>query len=149
MTFLACLLHRHQRAIWAFLLSLVLLLLSLTQVLGQSPRMNTVLYGASYYHEYMPYDRLEKDIELMQQAGITVVRLGESPWTSWDPREGEFEFAWMQRILDCLNGAGIPRKRRGGFSCGTLQFSRATILISAHERDLPQGQPPGSPGTPA
>ncbi|HEU0005695.1 MAG TPA: beta-galactosidase [Terriglobia bacterium] len=90
------------------MLSLILLLsISLTQALAEAPRMNTVLYGASYYHEYMPYDRLEKDVALMQKAGITVVRLGESTWTSWEPREGEFEFAWMQRILDCLHVAGI------------------------------------------
>ena len=107
MTLLTCLL-KHQRRVWHFLLLLVFLLsISLTQVLGQAPRMDTVLYGASYYHEYMPYDRLEKDVALMQKSGITVVRLGESTWTSWEPREGEFEFAWMQRILDRLHGAGI------------------------------------------
>ena len=38
----------------------------------------TILYGASYYHEYMPYERLERDIELMNRAGPSVVRLGES-----------------------------------------------------------------------
>jgi beta-galactosidase GanA len=41
-------------------------------------KMDTVLYGAAYYTEYMPYDRLEQDVQLMQQAGISVVRLGES-----------------------------------------------------------------------
>jgi beta-galactosidase len=67
----------------------------------------TVLYGASYYHEYMPAERLEQDVRLMEQAGLTVVRLGESTWTSWEPREGVFEFAWMERILDRLHRAGI------------------------------------------
>ena len=37
----------------------------------------TILYGASYYHEYMPYERLERDIELMTRAGVSVVRVGE------------------------------------------------------------------------
>ena len=107
-TLLIYLLRKHKHRIWISSLLLALLFcISLTQALAESPRMNTVLYGASYYHEYMPYDRLEKDVELMQKAGITVVRLGESTWTSWEPREGEFEFAWMQRILDCLHGAGI------------------------------------------
>jgi beta-galactosidase len=67
----------------------------------------TVLYGASYYHEYMPYERLEKDVELMQKAGITVVRLGESTWSSWEPRDGEFQFGWMDRVIDRLHRAGI------------------------------------------
>lgn len=77
------------------------------QVSGQPKPLDTVLYGASYYHEYMPEERLDKDIELMKQAHITVVRLGESTWSSWEPRDGVFEFAWMERILDKLHGAGI------------------------------------------
>ena len=69
--------------------------------------MNTLLYGASYYHEYMPYERLDRDVQLMEQAGISVVRVGESTWSSWEPQEGHFEFAWMERILDRLHQAGI------------------------------------------
>ena len=61
---------------------------------------DTNYYGVAYYHEYMPYDRLDKDIELMKRAGITVVRVGESTWTSWEPRDGEFQFAWMDRIVE-------------------------------------------------
>jgi len=39
-------------------------------------QMSTILYGVAYYPEYMPYDRLDKDVEMMQKAGITVVRVG-------------------------------------------------------------------------
>lgn len=74
---------------------------------AESGRFDTVLYGASYYHEYMPYERLEKDIKLMKQAGISVIRLGESTWSSWEPRNGEFRFAWMERILDRFHEADI------------------------------------------
>src|ERR1700745_4012187 len=63
-------------------------------------KMETVLYGVAYYREYMPYDRLDQDVELMQKAGITVVRVGESTWSTWEPREGDFQFAWMERVLD-------------------------------------------------
>jgi beta-galactosidase len=70
-------------------------------------RLDTVLYGASYYPEYMPYERLERDVDLMQKAGISVVRMGESTWSSWEPRDGEFEFAWMDRALDRLHKAEI------------------------------------------
>ena len=51
-----------------------------------------VLYGAAYYNEYMPADlqpgRLEKDVALMKGAGITVVRMGESTWSLWEPEDG-------------------------------------------------------------
>jgi hypothetical protein len=46
--------------------------------------MDTILYGVAYYQEYMPYERLEQDVDLMQRAGINVVRLGESNWGLWD-----------------------------------------------------------------
>ena len=54
--------------------------------------MDNILYGAAYYTEYMPYDRLEQDAQLMQQAGLTVVRMGESSWGLWEPQDGRFEF---------------------------------------------------------
>ena len=49
---------------------------------GQVPPPDNILYGAAYYHEYMPYERLDEDIRLMKEAGISVVRVGESTWTS-------------------------------------------------------------------
>ncbi|MGC1365593.1 MAG: hypothetical protein WA829_07855, partial [Candidatus Acidiferrum sp.] len=40
----------------------------------------TILYGAAYYNEYMPADlqpgRLDRDVALMKEAGISVVRMG-------------------------------------------------------------------------
>ena len=70
-------------------------------------RMDTVLYGVAYYPEYMPYDRLDQDVQLMQKAGITVVRIGESSWGLWEPQDGKFEFDWMDRVVDKLHAAGI------------------------------------------
>jgi len=69
--------------------------------------MDTVLYGAAYYTEYMPYERLEQDVQLMQQAGINVVRMGESSWGLWEPQDGHFEFAWMDRVIDRMAKAKI------------------------------------------
>lgn len=65
------------------------------------------LYGAAYYSEYTPTDRLDKDIEMMKLSGVTVVRIGESSWGLFEPSEGKFEFAWMDRIVDKLQKAGI------------------------------------------
>ncbi len=89
------------------LLLLILPFLASPQVVAETPERKTILYGASYYPEYMPYERVEEDIELMKKAGINVVRMGESTWSTWEPREGEFEFAWMEKALDFLHGAGI------------------------------------------
>ena len=89
------------------LLSLVFIFLSLnafTSAAQSKPafapdKMDTVLYGVAYYTEYMPYDRLDQDVQLMQQAGINVVRLGESSWGLWEPQDGRFEYEWMDRVI--------------------------------------------------
>ena len=93
---------------------------------AQKARLDTLLYGASYYHEYMPYERLDKDVELMQKANISVVRLGESTWSSWEPRDGEFRFDWMERILNRLNQAGIK------VILGTPTYSIPPWLYAKH-----------------
>jgi beta-galactosidase len=94
-------------------LMLALALLAAIPVLSQSretfhpDHMDTVLYGVAYYPEYMPYERTDQDIALMQKAGISVVRIGESSWGLWEPEDGKFEFAWMDRVVEKLHAAGI------------------------------------------
>ena len=97
---------------------------------AQLPFMKTVLYGVSYYHEYMPYERLEQDVRMMEEAGLTVVRLGESTWSSWEPREGEFQFAWMDKVVDRLHGAGIK------IILGTPTYSIPPWLYKKHPEIL-------------
>ncbi len=86
---------------------LVLVALSVQWAQAERPKLDSPLYGVSYYHEYMPYERLEQDVQLMEKAGVSVVRLGESTWSNWEPREGVFEFAWMERIIDRMHKSGI------------------------------------------
>jgi beta-galactosidase len=71
------------------------------------PDFPTVLYGAAYYHEYMPYERLDKDVQMIKAAGFNVVRLGESTWSLWEPEDGRFDTAWMDRVVDAMGKAGI------------------------------------------
>ena len=82
-------------------------MLSSTRIAFAQIKFDNILYGVSYYHEYMPTERLEKDVQLMQDAGVSVVRLAESSWSGFEPQEGKFEFAWMDRIIDRLHKAGI------------------------------------------
>ncbi len=69
--------------------------------------MNKPLFGAAYYDEYMPCDRLETDVKMMKKAGINVVRIAESTWATCEPREGEFDFSHVLRVLDAMEAAGI------------------------------------------
>lgn len=65
--------------------------------------MNTekLYYGAAYYDEYMPYDRIEKDFSMMEKAGMNVIRIAESTWSTWEYAEGCFNFDHLHRMLKC------------------------------------------------
>ncbi len=69
--------------------------------------MNELLYGVAYYDEYMPYERLDKDIELMKAANINVVRIAESTWSTHEPQNGVFDFSSVDRVLEAMHAAGI------------------------------------------
>ena len=69
--------------------------------------MEKLLYGVAYYDEYMPTDRLEKDISMMKKAGINYVRIAESTWATCEPRDGEFDFSHVLRVMDAMEEAGI------------------------------------------
>lgn len=58
-----------------------------------------LLFGAAYYPEYMPYDRIEKDITMMKKAGMNVIRIAESTWSTLEPQEGVFDFSYIDRVL--------------------------------------------------
>ena len=69
--------------------------------------MDHLLYGVAYYDEYMPVDRLAEDIAMMQKAGINTVRIAESTWATCEPRDGEFDFSHVERVMDAMERAGI------------------------------------------
>ena len=64
-------------------------------------RTDQLLYGCAYYDEYMPYDRIETDFAMMEEAGMNVIRIAESTWSTWEPEEGRFDFSHLHRMLDC------------------------------------------------
>ncbi len=66
-----------------------------------------VLFGAAYYHEYQPYERLKTDLDLMVDARFTVIRVGESVWSTWEPENGRFDLDWLQPVLDGAHERGI------------------------------------------
>lgn len=93
-------------------------------------QLPTVLYGAAYYHEYEPYERLDQDVKMMKDAGLTVVRMGESTWSLWEPEDGHFEYAWMDRVVDAMGKAGIR------VIMGTPTYSIPTWLYHEHPEIL-------------
>ena len=65
--------------------------------------MSHLFYGVAYYDEYMPEDRLAKDIALMRETGINVVRIAESTWSTLEPEEGQYNFYSMDLKARCYS----------------------------------------------
>ncbi len=66
-------------------------------------QMEEILYGVAYYPEYMPYERLEEDVQLMKECGINVVRICESTWAYLEPEDGVFNFDYVGDVLDIMH----------------------------------------------
>ena len=71
------------------------------------PSFSGVLFGAAYYTEYQQTTDLATDLDLMKAAGFTVIRVGESVWSTWEPTEGRFELEWLEPVLDGARERGI------------------------------------------
>ncbi len=54
-----------------------------------------------------PESAWERDAELMQKAGINVVRIGEFIWGLCEPEDGKYDFGWLKRVMDLMEEAGI------------------------------------------
>ncbi|WP_353829181.1 beta-galactosidase [Agromyces sp. SYSU T0242] len=66
-----------------------------------------LLFGVAYYAEYHRGERTETDLDLMVDAGVNVIRVGESVWSTWEPRDGEFDLDWIEPVLDGAHRRGI------------------------------------------
>jgi beta-galactosidase len=98
--------------------------------------MQRLLYGVAYYDEYMPYDRLDDDIRMIKAAGINVVRIAESTWSTHEPQNGVFDFRSVDRVLDAMHQAGIS------VIVGTPTYAVPTWMVKQHPDVLavtPQG----------
>jgi len=104
---------------------------------GQSlNNQQTILFGAAYYEEYAPYDRLDEDVRMMKATGITVVRIAESTWGTLEPKPGVFDFSHVDRVLAAMDKAGI------NVIVGTPTYAIPTWLAREHPDVLvvtPQG----------
>ena len=88
--------------------------------------MKELLFGTAYYDEYMPCERLDKDVEMMKKAGINVVRIAESTWSTCEPQEGAFDFTHVERVMDVMEQAGIS------VIIGTPTYAVPTWMVKSY-----------------
>jgi beta-galactosidase len=97
-----------------------------SQLSGQYKFRQPLLFGAAYYEEYMPYDRLNKDIDMMKAAGINVVRIAESTWSTVEPADSVYDFSHIDRVLNAMHKAGIHA------ILGTPTYALPAWLVHQH-----------------
>lgn len=66
-----------------------------------------LLLGTDYYPDQTPESLWEEDAKAMAAFGITNVRIAEFAWARMEPKEGSFDFAWLQRAVKILHANHI------------------------------------------
>src|SRR5690242_4870461 len=94
--------------------------------------MPKIMFGGDYNPEQWPEEIWAEDMKLMVDAGVSLVSVGIFSWASVEPRPGEFDFGWFDRVMDHLAGAGI------GASLATMTASPPPWLAHQHPETLPE-----------
>lgn len=89
-------------------------------------KTDKILFGAAYYSEYLPCDRVEKDMELMEKAGMNTIRIAESTWSTLEPLDGVFDFTHLDRMLDAAARHNIS------VIIGTPTYAVPTWLVAKY-----------------
>jgi beta-galactosidase len=70
-------------------------------------RPGTPWFGGDYNPEQWPERVWSDDVALMRAAGVTLATVGVFAWARLEPRPGEYDLAWLDRVVELLHGGGI------------------------------------------
>ena len=90
-----------------------------------------ILYGGDYNPEQWSEDVWKEDARLMREAGVNLVSLGIFSWAKLEPRPGEYDFGWLDRIMDLLHDNGVM------VDLATATASPPPWLANLHPESLP------------
>jgi beta-galactosidase len=88
-------------------------------------------YGGDYNPEQWPEEVWAEDVQLMKEAGVTMVSLGIFGWAQVEPEPGAFDFGWFDRVMDLLHGGGVA------VCLATMTASPPPWLSQRHPEILP------------
>ncbi len=69
--------------------------------------MSKVYVGTNYHPHDHPFKRIQKDIQLMQENHLEVVRIGHLCWDSFEKEDGCYTFEWFDKVVDLFAKKGI------------------------------------------
>ncbi|MCG2798920.1 MAG: beta-galactosidase, partial [Cellulomonas sp.] len=64
-------------------------------------------FGGDYNPEQWPTSVWDEDVRLMNRAGVTTATVGVFSWAKLEPRPGEYDFGWLDDVLDRLHAGGV------------------------------------------
>ncbi|WP_234482047.1 beta-galactosidase [Streptomyces sp. MBT49] len=95
-------------------------------------RPHGIAFGGDYNPEQWPEEVWAEDVALMKEAGVSMVTAGIFSWAKAEPRPGEYDFAWFDRVMDNLAGAGVA------VCLATMTASPPPWLSRLHPEILPE-----------
>ncbi len=93
---------------------------------------SNILYGGDYNPDQWGEETWLEDVQLMKEAGVNLVSLGIFSWAKLEPRPGEFDFGWLDRIMDLLHENGIS------VDLATPTASPPAWMTELHSDSLPE-----------
>jgi beta-galactosidase len=84
---------------WLLAVALMLPIACVAQAAKRYQTPDAPLLGSAWYPEQWPESRWDADLQLMEDAHMSVVRVGEFAWSSEEPTEGHFELDWLERAI--------------------------------------------------
>ncbi|MEU9049568.1 beta-galactosidase [Streptomyces sp. NPDC048384] len=93
-----------------------------------------LLFGGDYNPEQWPEETWHEDVRLMKDAGVNSVTLGVFSWAKLEPRPGEREFRWLDRLMDLMHDSGI------GVVLATPTSSPPPWMGRLHPETLPRDE---------
>ncbi|MGY1552711.1 beta-galactosidase [Microbacterium sp. A588] len=71
------------------------------------PELRGIAYGGDYNPEQWSRETWREDVVLMREAGVNLVSVGIFSWALVEVAEGEFDFSWLDELLDLLHENGV------------------------------------------
>lgn len=96
-----------------------------------TPRLPHIFYGGDYNPEQWPSHVWPEDARLMQEAGVNLVTLGVFSWAKLEPQPGQYDWEWLDRVMDLMHQHGIA------VDLATATASPPPWLTKLHPEILP------------
>ncbi len=71
-----------------------------------TPKLPVFLHGGDYNPDQWPAEVWEEDMRLMRLAHCNAMSVGIFAWARLEPAEGQFDFGWLDRVMDMISANG-------------------------------------------